>query len=595
MYFFKRGLKYLKSNGFKETLRRTAAAVLEKNPQKYNLWMKNCEDLTGRGKLSREPLISVIMPVYNPEIKWLERAVLSVKNQTYGNWELCIADDCSAKAGVKEYLKSIAEERIKVVFCEKNGGISAATNRAAELARGEYLALLDNDDELAPNALFKVAEAINRFGDADLIYSDEDKIDERGIRFEPFFKPDYCPDTLLSLNYISHLGVYKRSVFNAVGGLRSEFDGSQDYDLALRLGDITDRIFHIPCVLYHWRVVKGSTSADVFEKSYAYTAAKKAIEDTVKRRGYMAEVRGVKNSSFFQVCFKPRNDDFASIIIPMRDKAEVTERCLKSIFEKTDFKNYEVILADNGSEEAETFAFFERWEKREGLRIVKINIPFNFSKINNIAAKYAKGNILVFLNNDTEIISNDWLSLLAGEAGRESIGCVGAKLLYPNDTVQHCGIVLGGGGLAGHCGIGAHKNERGYFGRLGVPYNYSAVTAACLCVKRSVFDAVGGFEEDLAVAFNDVDFCLKAQRLGLNNICLPSVMLYHYESLSRGEENSPEKIKRFNREILYMKNKWGDLLLNDPCYNINLNLPLGLLFTPVPVKGTRRLAEPEKL
>ncbi|MCD8158180.1 MAG: glycosyltransferase family 2 protein [Clostridiales bacterium] len=589
----KRGRTYLKNNGLKETLRRTRIFLSEKNPRKYKLWIRNCEKASYKWDLKSEPLISVCMPVYNPEIRWLKRAVDSVLNQTYENFELCIADDCSTDPRVKKYLESLRDKRIKVIYRQKNGNISEATNTAIEAAEGEFIALLDNDDELAQNALAEIVKTLDKYPEADVIYSDEDKTDKRGKRSEPFFKPDFSPHTLLSLNYISHLGVYRRELVNRFGGLRSEYDGSQDYDLALRAADITDNIYHIPKVLYHWRILDTSTAGDIGKKSYAYDAAKRAVEDTIKRRGLRAEVKAVKNSSFYNVEFKPDNRDFVSIIIPVKDKPEITENCLKSIYEKTNFKNYEVIIIDNNSEEPETLALFEKYRQKNNCKVLRLDMPFNYSRLNNIAAGLAGGNILLFLNNDTEVISENWLGAIAGACRETDIGCVGAKLLYPNDTIQHCGIILGAGGLAGNCGTGIHKNERGYFGRYALNYNCSAVTAACLGVRKSLFEKVGGFDESFAVAFNDVDFCLKVKALGVNNLCLGDVCLYHYESLTRGLEDFPEKMERFKGEIRRFKEKWGEeLLLNDPCYSVNMSLDLDNLFKPLTEPGARRLAEP---
>lgn len=589
--FFKRGITYLKNNGIKETLRRTKVFLREKNPRRYEKWIKCREKSSESCGLGRIPLISVCMPVYDPDVKWLRRAIESVKNQSYAGWELCIADDCSKDESVRELLKEYAENesRIRLVMREKNGGISEATNSAVGIAKGEYIALLDNDDELATDALLEIAALINENRDADVIYSDEDKIDTRGRRYEPFFKPDYCPDTLLSLNYISHLGVYRKELFDRLGGFRKEYDGSQDYDLALRFADVTHRIYHIPKVLYHWRVIKGSTSADMGEKSYAYKAARAALEDTIRRRGYSAEVLPVKNSDFFEVRFFP-GKYYASIIIPVKDKAEVTERCLNSIYEKTDINKFEIIIADNGSVERETAELFEKYRKYPNFHVLRLDMPFNFSRINNIAARSAKGDILVFLNNDTEVIWEDWLDRMAGEALRPETGCVGAKLLYPNEKVQHCGIILGALGLAGHIGIGADRNDKGYFGRYVLPYNCSAVTAACLAVRKSLFLQAGGFDEGLAVAFNDVDFCLKVMDLGVNNIVLPSVELFHHESLSRGSDEAPEKKERFHSEIRYLKEKWGeDRLLGDPCYNMNMSLYK--LFLPSVQERDRKIVD----
>lgn len=523
-----------------------------------------------------QPKISIVMPVYNVDEIWLKKCINSILKQYYGNWELCIADDCSTKKHIRPLLESYRKKdpRIKVVYRTENGHISRATNSALELVTGEFVALMDNDDELPPWALYEVVKCINQHPDADLIYSDEDKLDTNGERTDPHFKPDWSPESFLSSNYISHLGVYRKTILDQIGGFRPGYEGAQDYDLALRFTEQTDHIYHIPRILYHWRIIEGSTSMGASQKNYAYLAGKKALEDAVKRRGYRAMVEEVEDVPYYNVNFQPNRDSLISIIIPTRDKADVLRRCLESIYEKTTWKNYEIIVVDNNSEEKATFRLFEEYQKKENFKVLRMEIPFNYSKLNNAAVKEAKGDLILLLNNDVEVITEDWLERMAGEAQRKEIGAVGAKLYYPNDTVQHAGVVLGVGGVANHAFATAVKADAGYHARLRIRFNYSAVTAACLMVRREVYDQVGGLEEELQVAFNDVDFCLKILKAGYRNLMVPDAELYHYESLSRGPEDNPEKMARFLREIKYMEDHWNDLLKNDPCYSPNFSLEM---------------------
>ncbi len=525
--------------------------------------------------LDYQPTISVIVPVYNPEGHFLQQAIESVVEQIYPNWELCLADDCSTKPYVKSVLDEYSQKdkRIKVVYRDQNGHISEASNSALEIASGEYIALLDHDDLLAPHALAEVVKLLNQHPEADFIYSDEDKVNEQNVHQDPFFKPDWCPDSFLARMYTCHLGVYRRSLVTEVGNFRVGFEGSQDYDLVLRVTEKTDKIFHIPNVLYHWRIHLESTAAESEAKPYATEAAQKAISEAIARRG---EPGKVTTHPVFAGVYTVRYDikeyKLVSIIIPTKDLADTLDICLKSIFAQTTYPNYEVVVIDNGSTKAETFKCFEYWQQQqpERFKCYTYNIPFNYSQINNYAVEQAVGDYLLFLNNDTEVITPDWIEALVEQAQRKSIGAVGSLLLYPDDTVQHAGVVLGIGGVAGH----SHKNfpvtEPGYISRLISTNNYSAVTAACLMCRREVFEEVGGFETKLAVAFNDVDFCLKMVSRGYRNIYLPHVVLYHYESKSRGYENTPAKQARFAREINYMKQTWGHICDRDPCYNPNL-------------------------
>lgn len=525
----------------------------------------------------RRPTFSVLMPVYEVAEEYLRAAIESVQRQAYPDWELCIADDASRKPHVRKMLEECAEDdaRIKVAFRESNGRIAAASNSALALATGDFVALLDHDDLLSADALFENALVVNRYPDADIIYSDEDKIDERGRRRDPYFKPDWSPDSLLSRNYVSHLGVYRRALIEEVGGFRLGFEGSQDYDLMLRASERSRRIEHIPRVLYHWRIHEESTASSREQKGYAYDAAVRAIEEALVRRGEPGRVVSSERlPGTYTVRYELTGAGRVSVIIPTRDHGEDVDRCLRSLFERSTYDDIEVVLLDNGSTDPESLQVFGAWLKREPQRVKLIthDVPFNFSSINNYAARQSLGKYLLFLNNDTEILKPDWIEAMLEQAQRPSIGAVGAKLLYDDGTVQHAGVVVGLGGVAGHSHKYFQGDAPGYFGTLQTVNNFSAVTAACLMVRRAVFEEVGGFDEGLAIAFNDVDFCLRVQAAGYRNVYLPHVELYHYESKSRGHENTPEKMERFLREQLVMHERWRTGEVPDPHYNRNLTL-----------------------
>jgi len=551
----------------------------------YETWLANNrlseekeqEILKRIQELPYKPVFSVLVPVFNVEEQWLRRCISSVKNQLYPYWELCIADDASPKSYIRRVLKEIAstDSRIKIIFRDNNGHISAASNSALELATGEYVALLDHDDELAPDALYENAVLLNVHPEADFIYSDEDKISEDGDRNSPFFKPDWSPDTLLSQMYTCHLGVYRTSLIKEIGGFREGFEGSQDYDLVLRFTERTKNIYHIPKILYHWRAISESTASDAQSKGYAHEAGLKAIEEALLRRGEDAWVDGIDNfPHLYKVHYKLKHKPLISIIIPTRDYADVLGICLDSIFKKSTYQKFEVVIIDNGSIEQKTFNLFSKWERKEPERfqVKRLDIPFNYSKLNNEGVRLSKGELVLLLNNDIEVITPNWLEEMAGQAVRSNIGVVGAKLLYPDNTVQHAGVILGIGGVAGHGHKGFQNKEPGYFGALFKITNVSAVTGACLMVRKELFESVKGLDEELMVAFNDVDFCLKVKRKGLFNINLAHVELYHHESKSRGYEDTLEKQERFKSEILLMQKRWGDILTSDPFYSPNLTL-----------------------
>ncbi|MFN6599447.1 glycosyltransferase family 2 protein [Enterococcus faecalis] len=577
----KKGFKYMAKNGISHTIQRVKIEKL-RNQASYPNWLARNEVLDIEAMTQEiatfhyQPKISIAMPVYNVEEKWLRLCIDSILNQVYTNWELCMADDASTDPNVKKILTEYQQldERIRVVFREQNGHISEATNSALAIATGEFVALLDNDDELAINAFYEVVKVLNENPELDLIYSDEDKIDMDGNRSDPAFKPDWSPDLLLGTNYISHLGVYRRSILEEIGGFRKGYEGSQDYDLVLRFTEKTtkERIKHIPKVLYYWRMLPTSTAVDQGSKGYAFEAGLRAVQDALVRRGINGHATHGAANGLYDVYYDIESEKLVSIIIPTKNGYKDVQRCVSSIIEKTTYQNYEIIMADNGSTDPKMHELYAEFEQQLPGRffVESIDIPFNFSTINNRAAKKAHGEYLLFLNNDTEVITENWLTLMVSFAQQERIGCVGAKLLYPNNTVQHAGVILGLGGVAGHGHYGYPHGDLGYFGRLAINVNYSAVTAACLLMKKADFDAVGGFEEAFTVAFNDVDLCLKVQALGRDNVWLHEAELYHFESQTRGYDDKGKKKKRFEQEKVMMEEKWGPLIENDPFYNPNL-------------------------
>lgn len=580
----RRGLGYIRRNGLISTYRRLKMDQAPgKSVQDYQVWISKNENWDVKAiqkeiqNFKYHPTISILMPVYNVEQNWLEKCIQSVQNQFYPNWELCMADDCSTDESVRPTLEKYAksDERIKVVFRSENGHISRATNSALEIATGEFVALLDNDDELAPIAFYEVVKALNENPELDLIYSDEDKIDMQGNRFDPAFKPDWSPDLLLGTNYISHLGVYRRSIMNEIGGFRPGFEGSQDYDLVLRFTEKTtaQRIHHIPKVLYYWRILPTSTAADQSTKGYAFEAGLKAVQEALVRRGIKGTAHHAAGNGLYDVEYEVLSTDLVSIIIPTRDGYDDMLRCLNSIVAKTSYPNYEIIVADNGSTDERMEKLYAKFKGQLGerFRVESIDIPFNYSRINNLAAQKAKGKYLLFLNNDTEVITPGWITKMVSFAQFERIGMVGAKLYYPNQTIQHAGVIVGLGGAAGHCHHTYPKGDFGYFGKLEINVNYLAVTAACCMIRKADFEQLGGFEEELTVAFNDVDLCLREYEAGHDNVWLHGVELYHYESQTRGYENTPEKKARFDQETKFMEDRWGKYIANDPFYNPNLS------------------------
>lgn len=546
----------------------------------YLKWVQENEQIEEPINFDYNPLISVLIPVYNINRKYLSECIDSILNQTYSNLEVCLVDDASTNIETINTLKEYQEKdnRVKVKFRKKNGHISATTNDALAMAKGEFVALVDNDDLLTNNALYEVVKVLNENQEIDFIYSDEDKLDTKGRRRDPHFKPDFSPDTLMSLNYICHLAVIRKTIVEAVGGFEIGLEGAQDHDLFLKVTEKTNKIYHISKILYHWRMVEGSTSMTIDNKSYATDKGAIAIENALKRRKIKGHVEKDQASTYYRVVYEYDKEPLISIIIPTKDYADVLDACLSSLYDKTTYKNFEVIVINNRSEKKETFDLFEKYqEEHSNFKIVEADMEFNYSKINNLAVQEAKGEYIVLLNNDTEIITNNWLETMVGYAALPHIGTVGPKLLYPDTTVQHAGVILGLGGVASHAYIGRNRDELGMYGRLRVPYNYSAVTAACLMISRKKFEEVNELEEDLMVAYNDIDLNIKNLKNGYHNVFLPQVELFHHESKSRGLDTTSEKYKRFLKEEEYMYNKWGYELEHDKYYNSNFSKSMWFL------------------
>mgnify|MGYP004644010183 CR=1 FL=1 len=538
------------------------------NQSSYLKYLEEQRKNIERKELKYRPLISFIVPTYNVSKTLLKECLDSLLNQSYDNFEICISDDHSTLEETIEVLKEYEQkyDQIHVTYRKKNGHISEASNTAISLAKGEFIALIDNDDTIEKDSLYYVVEALNQNKKLDMIYSDEDKIDFKGNYMEPHFKPDYSPDTLMGVNYICHLCVLRTSLVRKIGGFRKAYDGSQDYDLFLRITEKTKEIYHIEKVLYHWRQTATSTAGYLGNKSYAYLAGKRALEDSLKRRKIKGEVIDNKRVSTYLVKYWT-NKPLVSIIIPIRDQAKISRRCFESLYQKNTYSNFEIIVIDNGSCEKETKDLFLEYQKKKNFKVIRDSKEFNYSSLNNEGVKHARGEYLLFLNNDTKIIQEDTLEWMVGYAAQEHVGCVGAKLLYPDKLVQHAGVVLGFGGVAGHIYVANSYQDNGLFGRLVMPYNYTAVTAACLMIKKEKFLQVKGFDEDLKVALNDVDLNLKILNQGYYNVCLSNVEVMHYESKSRGYEASKDKQERFKKEQEYMKKKWGHTLDRDKYFS----------------------------
>lgn len=643
-YNIKKACLYLKHYGFKEfTVKLTER--FEHTEVDYSVWFERhkatAEELERQRKQNwKNPaVISVVVPVYRTPELFLRQMIESVLVQSYPHWELCIADgsgdDLQTEKVIGEYIKK--DSRIRYEKLEKNLGIADNTNAAFAMARGDFIALFDHDDLLAPDALFEVAQAIEKNQEAEVLYTDEDKVtSDLSEHFQPHFKPDFNLDLLRSNNYICHLFVVKRSLVEKTGGLSREFEGAQDYDFVFRCieeaskgvepGHSVDnihpgtgqeslagwlavcrgrKVIHVPRVLYHWRIHKASTADNPASKAYAFDAGKRAIEAHLERCGVKGSVSHTKDMGFYRVTYEVDSQPLVSIIIPNKDHVEILESCLNSIREKTTYPNYEIIIVENNSKEEKTFAFYKNLDGQKGIQVVywdkesytflKSNISqeskiypesnhsaersnskspdFNYSAINNFGIARSKGAYIICLNNDITVITPGWIEEFLGHAMREEVGITGARLYYPDDTIQHAGIVLGIGGIAGSMFVGLPKSHSGYLHKARLQQDLSAVTAACMMFRRDVYEKAGGFEEKLAVAFNDVDFCLKVGKAGYLVVYDPFVEMYHHESKTRGPEDTKEKVRRFQSEIEYMRSHWLTLLKQgDPYYNPNFSL-----------------------
>lgn len=531
-------------------------------------------------QFSYKPLISILLPVYNVSEVYLRKAIDSVRAQLYVNWELCIVDDNSPDPHIREVIKEYSEQdpRIKALFRGENGHISEATNTAASLASGEFYGFLDHDDELREHALYMVVKELQSHPQAQLIFSDEDKITPEGVRHDPYFKSDLNPELLLCHNCVCHFTVVRAETFKRLGGLRSEFNGAQDWDFALRVSEVVanNEIRHIPHVLYHWRVIDGSTAKETQAKPYVTEAQIAAVSQHLERVGDSgAKVEPIVELSMLRVRYKlPQLKPLVSLVVPTYNQHAILSKCVDGILNRTSYKELELIIVDNRSDDPESLNYLSKLSQRDSrVRILRDDGEFNFSRINNAATRIAGGSILGFINNDIEVIASDWLSEMVANVVRERVGGVGARLLFPNGTVQHAGVITGIGGVAGHQFKSHSINSLGYFCRAVLPQNLSAVTAACMLVKAELFRQVGGFDESqLAVAFNDIDLCLKIRAAGYLIVYTPYAELLHHESVSRGYEDTKEKRARFKREYKVMRQRWGEALLMDPYYNPNFSL-----------------------
>ena len=581
-YNIVKGLRYLKHYGPKEFFVRLSERM-EPEEIPYGPWYEKhrvkSEELEQqrRHHFTFMPLISVVVPAYHTPEVFLREMIESLEHQSYENWELCIANASpeDEKMGkiLREYMKK--DSRIRVKELAENLGIAENTNQAFALASGEFVGLLDHDDLLAPDALYEIAALLNSDETFDVVYTDEDKVTtDLSEHFQPHLKPDFNLDLLRSNNYICHFFVARRTLVEQCGGFRKAYDGAQDYDFIFRCVEGARRVGHVPRILYHWRTHKASTADNPASKMYAFEAGKRAIEGNLERCGVKgAVVTHTSDYGFYNVTYPVKDKPLISIIIPNKDQRDTLKQCLDSVEGRSTYQNYEILVVENNSEEAETFTYYEELKQKKNVRVLTWGGEFNYSAINNFAVREAKGEYLVFLNNDIQVITPGWLEELLANCQRPEVGIVGAKLYYPDDTIQHAGVIIGMGGVAGHAFRGMKRSRTGYLHKASLQMDYSAVTAACMMVERSVFEAIGGFEEALVVAFNDVDLCLRVCQKGYLVVYNPHVELYHYESKSRGADDSKEKVNRFKQETEFMKTRWKDLLKKgDPYYNKNLTL-----------------------
>lgn len=579
---------YYKKYGLFKTIKKIISAlynriVNKKNllsqNEKYQEWIKNNEPTTAEleeeknVKFNINPKFSIVVPMYNTDLLYFKQLVDCILSQTYENWELCLAD--GSKKLNPEIEKIIGDDiRIKYKFLDQNKGISGNSNEALKMATGDYIMLVDHDDLIPINCLYELTKAINENKDVEFIYTDEDKIEgDTNRRYDPHFKPDFAIDTLRSNNYITHLAVFKKELMEKLEGFRSKYDGAQDFDIIIRAIENTDKIVHIPKILYHWRVHPQSTAMLADAKPYAYEAGIKVIKDHLERQNLKATVtHGGDIKGVYEVEYEVNDNPSVSIIIPNKDNIKLLKRCINSILEKTTYHNYEIVVVENNSTKKSTSKYYKKLKENKKIRIIKYRQKgFNYSKIINYAVKECKTDFILQLNNDTKILTPNWLEKLIGFATREEIGAVGARLYYKDKSIQHAGIGLGILGLAANLFTETPKNMHAYYARECTTRNVSAVTGACLFARREIYEQVGYMDENLAVAFNDVDFCLKIRKAGYLIVYNPYVELMHYESKTRGYENTKAKKERFEKECNYFKEKWKEELKKDIYGNINFS------------------------
>lgn len=580
---FRKLLDYLKRNGWRRTVRKIFRKLRGKGEaQDYSAFLKKygvSEEALMRQRQEKpaySPLCSIVVPLYRSKEHFLKELMRSVQNQTYENWEVCFADGSGRGYELQKLVEAYAggDSRFKYRLLDENRGIAGNTNEALQMAEGEFIVLMDHDDLLSAEALYQCVKVINEQPDTEIIYSDEDKVDMSGRNFfEPHFKPDFNIDLLCSMNYICHLFVFRRDILEKTGGFDSRYDGAQDHDFILRCVEAAQHIVHIPKVLYHWRCHRQSTSANPESKSYAFENGCSAVQAHYNRLGIPAEVEQGPFYGMYRTRYRWEEEPLLSIIIPNKDHVEDLRKCLSSIEERSEYRNYEIVIVENNSIMPETFAYYEELKKRDNIQIVFYEGGFNFSRINNCGAAYARGEYFLLLNNDTELIEPGSIKEMLDVCMRKDVGAVGARLFFPDDTIQHAGVIIGFGGMAGHAFIGQDREDNGYFSRILCVQDLSAVTGACLMVRKSVFEKVGGLEEQFRVAFNDIDFCLKVRNAGYLVVYQPYAQFYHFESKSRGQEDSADKVARFQEETALFVKRWEDILIKgDPYYNPNLTL-----------------------
>ena len=580
-YTIRKGFRYMKHYGPKEFWIRLHERF-EPEEVPYGPWYRayipteETLETQRKQKFDYSPLISIAVPAYQTPVEFLRQMIESLIVQTYSNWELCIVNASPDNEEMQKVLAEYSAGDSRVRFCnlKENLGIAENTNRAFAMTKGEFVGLLDHDDLLAPNALYEIVKILQDHPQADALYTDEDKVTtELDEHFQPHLKPDFNLDLLRSNNYICHFFVVRKSIVEKAGGFRKEFDGAQDYDFIFRCTENAGEVLHVPEILYHWRTHKASTADNPASKMYAFEAGKRAIEAHLKRTGTKGEVSHTQDLGFYRVKYPVQGKPLVSVIIPNKDEKETLQTCLEMLEKNTGYQNFEIIIVENNSTTDEIFRYYKELSGNRKIHLLRWGKEFNYSAINNFAVAHAKGEYLLFLNNDVKSINSDWLEEMLGVCQRPEVGGVGAKLIYPDNTIQHAGCVIGMGGIAGHMFVDMPADRTGYLHKASLLQDMSAVTAACLLMKKEVFEQAGGFTEELAVAFNDVDLCLKVRKNGYLIVYDPYVKLYHMESKTRGAEDSKEKVRRFQTEIEYMRCHWIDILKNgDPCYNKNLSL-----------------------